>query len=465
MDIKKVGLILGFAAGIIIGLLPPPAGLTPAAMRGIGIIIGTILLFVFESLPNYAATTLMCACFVIFKVGNYAQAFSAYAGSIWWLVVGVLGIGIAVNNCGLLKRLSFYAMRLFPPTYSGMIMALLGVGTAFAPLMPTTMAKQAIAAPVTMKIGENLGLKKRSKGMAGLFNAMYIGWSINGTIFVSASFVGYMMIGALPESARNDVSWIDWFIAMIPWGTILIVCTYFMLNFLYKPKDSQRVSKDLIDGQLKALGPVSRNEKLVGAVFLVTLAFWITEGMHHIPSTGVALVALIVLAYLNLFTVQDFQTKMPWSLIFYIGGVVNIGSIISAQKIDVWFGNLAGPTLGSIAVMPYAYVVLVALSVYLMRFIMISFSSLMVIVTIILSPIAWKFGIHPWVTGMIAYCSSCTWVTLYQNANMLVGWAASGGEEYLDFKHVRLGACGYLIINIIGLLASIVWWKSLGYIQ
>jgi len=465
VNLKTIGLILGIFVGVIIGILPPPEGLTPAAMRAVGIIIGTIIIFIFEALPNYASTTLMCTCFVLFKVGTYPQAFSAYSGGIWWLVVGVLGIGIAVNNCGLLKRLSFFAMRLFPPTYNGMIMAFLGVGTLFAPLMPSTTAKQTIVAPVAMKIGENLGLEKRSKGMAGLFNAMYIGWSITGAIFVSASFVGYMMLGALPEANRGDVGWTDWFIGMIPWAICLIVCSYFMLIWLYKPKDCQRVPKEFIDEQLAALGPMSRNEKMVALVFGITLVCWMTERMHGVSSGVTALMALVVLAYLNLFTMQDFQTKMAWGLIFYIGGVINIGTIVSVQKIDQWFGNMYGPALGDLATSPYAFVFVVAIAVYLMRFIMISFSSLMVLVIIILAPIAYRYGVHPWVTGMIAYCSVCTWVALYQNANMLVGWASAGGEQNLDFKHVRLGACGYLVINIIGLLISIPWWQYMGYFK
>jgi DASS family divalent anion:Na+ symporter len=316
-----------------------------------------------------------------------------------------------------------------------------------------------------MKIGENLGLEKRSRGMAGLFNAMYIGWAVIGTAFMSASFVSYQMIAALPEKYRGDFSWTGWLVAMIPWAIVVVVCSYFMLVRLYRPSGSGRVPDGFIDAQIKALGPLSRNEKLVSIIFGITLCFWITEGLHGISSTLTALVCLAAMAYFNLFSVQDFNLKMMWSLIFYIGGIVNIGTIIGLQKIDTWVGDVAGPVIAPLASRPYLFAVSVAVFVYSTRFIMVSFSSLMVIVTIFLSPIGAQYGIHPWTTGIMAYSSSLIWVALYQNANMLAGWAAAGADENLDFKHVRPGAVGYLAVNILALLASVFWWRTLGHIR
>jgi DASS family divalent anion:Na+ symporter len=144
---KKYGNIAAVVLAVTLGLAAPPEGLTPAAMRALGIICGAIVLFVVDSIPSHVVTILMCTCFALFGVATIPQAFNAYSGSTWWLIIGVLGIGVAVNNCGLLKRLSFYSMKLFPPTYSGMIFSLLGVGTLFSPLMPSTTAKQTIVAP------------------------------------------------------------------------------------------------------------------------------------------------------------------------------------------------------------------------------------------------------------------------------------------------------------------------------
>jgi di/tricarboxylate transporter len=252
---------------------------------------------------------------------------------------------------------------------------------------------------------------------------------------------------------------------MIPWGIVIVACSYFMLVWLYKPAGSGRVPDDFIDAQIKALGPLSRNEKLASIIFGITLCFWITEDLHGISSTLTALVCLAAMAYFNLFDVPDFNAKMMWSFIFYIGGILNIGTIIGLQKIDIWVGDVAGPAVAPLASRPYLFAVAVAVFVYSTRFVMISFSSLMVIVTIFLSPIGAQYGIHPWTTGIMAYSSSLIWVALYQNANMLAGWAASGADENLDFKHVRPGAIGYLVINILGLLVSVCWWRILGYIQ
>ena len=462
---KKIGALSGIFLAVFIGLLTPPEGLTNLGMRGLGIVCGIIVFFIFDVLPGHCITLLMCSAFVASGAASFPQAFGSYAEPIWWLVVAAVGIGSVVGSCGLLKRLALLSMRLFPPTFNGMICAFLGTGTLFAPLMPSVSAKQSIIAPVAMEIGKILGFEKKSKGMAGLFSAMFFGYAVNAPTFLSASFVGYLLVGVLPEGARKDISWTSWLIGMLPWCAVLLVCSYFALVRIYAPREKIRISADSIDRQIKDLGPMSRDEKWTALVFCVTFCLWVTEGVHRVPAALTGLFCLLAMASLGLFSADDFQKKIPWGLLFYLGGILNIGTVLELHKIDIWLGGLAKEALGGLAAQPWVYVTALAVAVYLIRFVIVSYTTATVLLTIVLAPVAAESGIHPWVTGMIIYCSVTVWMAFYQCTTLLVGWAAARGEENLDFAHVRLGAWAYLAINIAALLASIPWWRMLGYIR
>ncbi len=461
---KTLGGILGVVVAVLISLIRPPEGLSPEAMRAMGIFAGAIVFLSLEVLPSFVTTTLMCTCFVLFKCVGFSVAFGEFSGTTFWLIIGVLGIGVAINKCGLMKRISYLALKLFPPTFNGITAALLGVGTICQPLMPSTTAKMAIVGPLAMDLGQTLGFEKKSKPLAGFFNAMYVGWSITGTVFISASFLGYLFMGNLPAEVQEQFTWMRWFIAMIPWAIIVVIGNYFTLTKIYKPKEQQTVNKDYIENQIKALGPMSRDEKIVCAIMAVALIMWILERKIGVSACVTSLLCLMAMCILGVFKPADFATKMAWPLIFFIGGILNISKVIGALEISGWVGKVIEPILGGLISKPLLFTLVFVLIIYLVRYIMVNFSTLVILFTVILTPLAQASGMNPWVVMMIAYCSVCIWVTKYQNSNMLAGWAMCGGDDTLNFSDVAPGAYAHLAVNLIALLASIPYWQLLGYI-
>jgi DASS family divalent anion:Na+ symporter len=460
-----IGSVLGIGFGIVIALITPPGDLTVSAMRAMGIIVWAIIFMSLEVLPSHVITVLMCTAFVLFKCVPFTTAFGAYADTTFWLIIGVLGIGVAINKCGLLKRISYYALKLFPPTYNGIIAALLGVGTICQPLMPSTSAKQSIVAPVAIGMGETLGIEKQSKQMGGLFNAMYIGWSITGTVFISASFLGYLFFGNLPADIQTQFTWTKWFIAMIPWAIIVVLGNYFALITIYKPKTQKKITKEFISNQLKALGPMSRDEKVVCIIMAVALLMWITENVTGISACVTSLLCLMTMFILGVFTTGDFNTKMVWSLIIMVGGLCNIANVMSKLQISGWVGTMIEPLLGDLIARPYLFIFALVVTIYLVRYVMVDFVTVVILFTVVLTPLAQSVGMNPWIVMMTCYCSVCIWVTKYQNANMLVGWAAAGGDDNIKFSDVMPGAYAHLVVNLIALLISVPYWQLLGYIE
>jgi len=138
------------------------------------------------------------------------------------LLVGALGIGLAVAKSGLLKRLSLYVIKLFPATFTAQVLDMITSGVIIAPLIPSTTAKAVIATPISMGISDAMGYERKSKGAGGLFGAFYIGFVSTGPLFLSASFIGYLVLKFLPPQIQAQFNWIYWFVPASPWG---LFCT------------------------------------------------------------------------------------------------------------------------------------------------------------------------------------------------------------------------------------------------
>jgi DASS family divalent anion:Na+ symporter len=459
---KIIGSVLGIGCGLAVAYQSPPDSLSIQSMWGLGIITWAIINWIFDVLPEYVVAMLMCSGWVVFDVVPFKIAFEQFSNTNWWLLLSALGLGVAVSTSGLLQRMTLYVMRFFPATYKGQVLGLLITGVGIAPTIPSVTAKAAIMAPISLAMSDNMGYQHRSDGAAGLFSAMYAGFVSSCPIFVSASFMGYMVIGFLPPEYHAQFTWTYWLFCTIPWALIFLVGIYFALVLLYKPEDKE-TEPGFFAKQLTSLGPMSKNEKITLIVLSVTLLFWMTELVHGISSTLVAMISLCVLLGFNIYGRQDFRQKIPWDSIIFIGGIINLGSVLPYLNIDKWMGEAIGPYIIPLMSNPYLFVILLTITICLVRFVFVSMIATLTIFATLLIPFAAQAGINPWIVGFIILVSINVWIVNYQNSSYLTAYYATGGYMVKHSQVVKM-SLAYILISLLGFFVCIPYWKLIGLI-
>ena len=123
-----IGGIIGIAACLGLSVMAPPANLVVAegldpqkSMIGMGLLVCALIWMIFRVLPEYIILLMFCCLCAATKSLTFAQAFSPFSGTNYWLLVGALVLGAAVAHSGLLKRLTLLVMKAFPgrPCYQG----------------------------------------------------------------------------------------------------------------------------------------------------------------------------------------------------------------------------------------------------------------------------------------------------------------------------------------------------------
>lgn len=241
---KMIWEAISVIAAVIIAFLPPPEGLGKNAMIVIGLLAWAIINWIAKTMPDFIVALIMCCMWVLFGIIPLESALAGYANSTTWLLVGALGFGAAINKSGLLSRVALGAMKICPATFNGQVLALLGAGTIFGPFMPSTTGKVSIAGAMATGIGKQLGFEPRSKGMAGMWCAMYTGFTLNAPIFLTSSFFAYILIGLMPEGDQALFTFGYWLRATLPWGIFVLVISYFLIRFMYSPKEKKEISKE-----------------------------------------------------------------------------------------------------------------------------------------------------------------------------------------------------------------------------
>ena len=73
-----------------------------------------------------------------------------------------------------------------------------------------------------------------------------------------------------------------------------------------------------------------------------------------------------------------------------------------------------------------------------------------------------SLGMDPWVACAVVYNAGCVFYPAYVHPNMVVGYAAVGGEEYCDINRAAKADVAYMVISIIGLFACVPLWQIFG---
>src|SRR5918994_6415249 len=203
-DGKLLGLMIALTMGWLVMQLPTPALLDASALYFLGsLTVGTLLLM-FNIYDEYLVGILMLLFWVVSDAVPSQLALAGFSKTSWCFVVAVLGIAAAINKSGLFHSIALRTLRRISPDYRMYTWLLTMSGLIVTPVMPTSKARMAIAAPLSKTISETMGFERRSNGSAGIGLSAYVGFTQCAFMFLTGAtscLIGWIY-------SRNQPNWI-----------------------------------------------------------------------------------------------------------------------------------------------------------------------------------------------------------------------------------------------------------------
>lgn len=455
---------LAVAAGLSIACLPPPDGLGQPAMWVLGLLAWAIVNWMTNVVPDFVCVLVMCSAWVLLDILPFPAAFASFSSPTVWLLIAAMGISVAVSRSGLLARVAVTVMSLAPPSFRGQSLALTLSGLIIGPFIPSTLVKVSIVGAMATDIGEKLGYAPRSKGMAGLWSSMYLGYNQLSPSFLSASFIAYIILGLLPASVQEIFTWSYWFIAMAPWFLLTAIGGFLLIQLHYASGHTPKLTREDIRAMAESLGPMSREEKLTLAVLTACLFFWVMERVLSVPAAITAIGGVSILLAFGVISVADFNQRISWNSLFFIGGAINLAGAITTTGIDAWLGTVFGGPMASLISQPYLFVPAVSAAALLARFIIVDITTCYALFIVVLTPFCLDAGMSPWVAAICAYCAVYPYFVKYQNVSFLAAFQSAGGDEKLDHKKLIPFCLTFHAASFLALTACVPYWQMLGLI-
>lgn len=454
--------IAAISAACVVAAIPAPDGLEQKAMWVLALMVWAIINWITKAMEDYIVILLMCCVWVVLGIVPFQIAFGSFSSTTIWLLIAAMGIGCAVTKSGLLQRAALMAMRLCPADFRGQSSALLLSGICVGPLIPSTTAKVTIMGSVATGIGEMLGYGKQSKGMAGLWCAMYTGYTLLAPVCLNASFHGYIIYHLMPADVQKKMTFGYWMLGMLPWGILCGLMGLFLIMVLYRPSGDKACDRQKVETMYLNLGPMVKDEKVTLAILLGCVCLWIMEQKLGIPAAVTAILGLCFLSVSGILTRQDFENRIPWGLIVFMGGAINLASVITEVKIDQWIGRVLGPVFTLLAGRIYLFLPVVAIAVLVTRFLIVDMATCYSLFILVLLPVCREYGISPWLVGMASYVVVMPWFAKYQNTNFLAAFQSAGGENVVRHRDLIPYCIGFHVAAIVCLCLCIPYWRWLG---
>jgi sodium-dependent dicarboxylate transporter 2/3/5 len=350
-----MGLFLAPAIALAMLLIGPPEGLEPVAWRTAAVAVLMALWWMTEALPIPATALLPLALFPLLGIADAKAAAAPYAHPLVFLFMGGFLIALAMQKWNLHRRIALSLVALFG-TRPRRLVAGFMLATALLSMWVSNTATTLMMLPIALSVVQLLGSDDDDHLPIALLLGIAYAASIGGMGTLIGTPPNAFMVGFLQESYGYTIGFAEWLLIGLPLVAIMLPVAWAVLVFgvCRVGGAGNAASESVIRDELAALGPLSRGEKIVAAVFTLTALAWIfrpffVDIVPGLTDTVIAMTGAVLLFAIPVdWKARDFALdwtwaqKLPWGVLLLFGGGLTLASAIKASGLAAWIGAGTG---------------------------------------------------------------------------------------------------------------------------
>lgn len=381
--LRGLGVLLAGAAYLALG---SAAELTPQGrvVAAVGVLMATW--WMTEAIPLSATALVPIVAFPALGVLSIGDATAPYASDIVFLFLGGFLIAIAMQKWNLHRRIALLTLRAVGTHPRRIILGMM-ISTAFLSMWVSNTATTLMMLPIALSVlnlvvertgsaadtGDGPAVERgrtitdsvddRSVRVFGVGLVLSIAWaaSIGGLGTLLGSPPNAIVAGYVQDELGREITFLQWMQLGLPLVVVFVAVAWLLITRVLFRTDLDEVpgGREMIAGQLTEMGPVSRGERLVLAVFAGAAFLWIVPGLvSEIPGVSDALpwlgsfedTAIAIAAGIALFLIpgerrgrmllewDDAQKGLPWGVLLLFGGGLSLAAAVSESGLDAWIG-------------------------------------------------------------------------------------------------------------------------------
>ena len=320
---RWIGLLLGVVLAGIVYLIFPSSGadlvnatvtdgetvysLTALRLTAAGAVLMGVW-WMTEAIPLAATALVPLVLFPVFQVIDFKAIAAPYASSTIFLFMSGFILALGMQRWNLHRRLALLVVRAVGTSPKRLIAGFM-IATGFLSMWVSNTATAVVMLPIGLSVltltADRVGGFKNQKNFStALMLAIAYSASIGSLGTVIGTPPNALLVAYLSENHDIHIGFGQWMLVGVPLSVVFMTLGWLLLTIVFKPEmDMIPGGRELIDDELKKMGPMTRGEKMTGVIFLLAALSWvfipiilkITGSSLNIADAGIGMTAALLM--------------------------------------------------------------------------------------------------------------------------------------------------------------------------
>lgn len=346
-----IGFFLGPFFLLLTFILPPPEGMSETAWAVVGLTLLMATWWSTEAIPIPITSLLPILLVPALGVGTLGQATAPYANPIIFLFLGGFLLGLAMQRWNLHRRIALLTLLAVGDKPAKQIAGFM-LATGFISMWVSNTATAIMMLPIGLSVislMESDDEGELERFATALLLAIAYAASVGGIATLIGTPPNALLAGYLADNHGMQLGFGEWMVIGLPVTLVMMLFTWWWLsrkNFNIKGN-----SNEMLKAELDKMGTMSRGEKLVAIVFVLTALAWIfrplfNDVMPWLTDTGIAIAAAIALFLIpvdikkRVFLMSwEKADAIPWGVLLLFGGGLALAGVITSSGLAEWIAS------------------------------------------------------------------------------------------------------------------------------
>lgn len=356
---QKITFLLGPIIFIII-LLWPETLVTTKLDPVIAVASWMIFWWIGESVSLPVTALLPIVLFPLLDIMDISAVTTNYANPVVFLFLGGFIIALALEEVNLHKRIALNILRLTGTKANGVVFGFM-LATALMSMWISNTASTVVMLPIALSvigllINDADGFTKNDRNFAlSIMLGIAAAANIGGTATLIGTPPNSVMLAFLNDQFQIDIGFLQWMMIGVPFSVVMLVLAYFVITKVFYPNHlgELKSSGSVIKNELKLLGPLSKAEKAVLIIFILTALAWVLRSNLNYWFSGLDLSDAIIsmIGAIAMFTIPlslkkgkfplswNSTSRLPWGILLLFGGGLALADALSGAGFIEIVGN------------------------------------------------------------------------------------------------------------------------------
>ncbi len=351
--------MIGPAVLLFTLLSAPPVGLSVEGWRTAGAATLMAVFWIAESIPIPATALLPLVLFPALGLGDIRETAAPFANPIIFLFLGGFIIALAMQRWNLHRRVAIGLIAAIGTRPTRIVGGFL-LASALVSMWVSNTATALMMLPIALSVVELLpGGADESRELHDFGAALLLSVAYGATTGGMGTLIGTppnaLLAAYMSDIYKVTIGFGQWMLLGVPVVMVTLPIVYLVLTRVMFKLDTRELPgmADLIAREKASLGPITRAEGAVAAVFALTACAWVFQpvlarAVPLVSDTTIAMSGALLLFMIpvNLrrgeFLMNWEATKgVPWGVLLLFGGGLSLAGNIERHGLAQYLGTLA----------------------------------------------------------------------------------------------------------------------------